>query len=63
MNKKNLYLIAGTLSGIVFVSSLLDAEPGAILGSIWLFRLGWLIMTASAFISYFNLKKSEKEAN
>jgi hypothetical protein len=59
--KKNLCLIAGILTGIVFISSLLDSEPGSLFGSIWLFRLGWLIMTISSFMTYRNMKKSEKE--
>jgi hypothetical protein len=60
--KKNLCLIAGILTGIVFISSLLDSEPGSLFGSIWLFRLGWLIMTISSFMTYRNIKKSEKES-
>ena len=63
MNKKNLYLLAGILTGIVFVSSLLDAEAGTLLGSIWLFRLGWLAMSVSSIMSYMKVKKSEKESN
>jgi len=60
--KKNLCLIAGILTGIVFISSLLDSEPGSLFGSIWLFRLGWLIMTISSFMTYRNIKKLEKES-
>ncbi len=60
--KKNLCLISGILTGIVFISSLLDSEPGSLFGSIWLFRLGWLIMTISSFMTYRNIKKSEKES-
>lgn len=63
MTKKNLYLIAGTLTGIVFISSLFDAEPGSLFGSIWLFRLGWLIMTISSFMSYYKIRRFEKNAN
>lgn len=63
MNKKNLYLIAGILTGIVFISSLLDSEPGSLFGSIWLFRLGWLVMTISSFMSYRKIKESEKASN
>jgi len=62
-NKKTLFLISGIITGIVFISSILDAQPGSIFGSIWLFRLGWLIMTISSFMSYYNIKKSEKESN
>lgn len=60
--KKNLCLISGILTGIVFISSLLDSEPGSLFGSIWLFRLGFLIMTISSFMTYRNVKKSEKES-
>lgn len=63
MKKKNLYLIAGILTGTVFISSILDAEPGSLFGSVWLFRLGWLVMTISSFWSYFSIKKSEKKPN
>jgi hypothetical protein len=58
-NKKILFLISGILTGIVFISSLLDSEPGSLLGSVWLFRIGWLIMSISSFLSYYNIKKSE----
>jgi len=59
MNKKILFLMSGILTLIVFISSLLDSEPGSLFGSIWLFRLGWLIMSVSSFISYYNIKKAE----
>ena len=62
-NKKTLFLISGILTGIVFISSIFDSEPGSLFGSIWLFRLGWLIMTVSSFASYYNIKKSEKESS
>lgn len=58
-NKKILFLLAGILTGIVFISSLLDSEPGSLIGSIWLFRIGWLVMSFSSFLSYYNIKKSE----
>ncbi len=60
-NKKTLFLISGMLAGIVFISAMIDTEPGSLLGSIWLFRFGWLAMSASAFISYYNLRKTEKK--
>lgn len=62
MKKKNLYLIAGTLTGIVFISSLLDPEPGSLFGSVWLFRLGWLLMSIPSFVNYFKIKKAEKNS-
>ena len=60
MNKKNLYLAAGILTGIVFISSLLDSESSTLFGSIWLYRLGWLIMSISSFMSYNKIKTPEK---
>ena len=63
MNKKNLFLISGILTGIVFINSLFDAESGSLFGSVWLFRLGWLIMSATALMNYFKIKKTEKESN
>lgn len=60
-NKKTLFLMAGILSGIVFISSMIDDAPGALLGSVWFFRFGWFIMSASAFFSYYNLRKAEKK--
>jgi len=59
-NKKTLFLISGILTGIAFISSIFDSEPCSLFGSIWLFRLGWLIMTVSSFASYYNIKMSEK---
>jgi len=61
MNKKKLYLIAGILTGIVFISALFDTEPRSLFGSIWLFRLGLLIMTLAAFMSYYKITQSEKK--
>jgi len=58
MIKKNLYLIAGILTAIVFISSLFDDDPGSLFGSIWLFRLGWLIMSIVAILNYFRIKKN-----
>ena len=55
--------MAGILTGIVFISSLLDPEPGSLFGSIWLFRLGWLIMAVSSFASYYSIVKSEKKSD
>lgn len=55
--------MSGILTGIVFISTILDAQPGSLFGSIWLFRLGWLILTISSFINYYNIKKTEKESN
>ena len=62
MNKKNLFLISGILTGIVFVSSLFDSESGSLFGSVWLFRLGFLLLTISSLYSYYSIKKSEKES-
>ncbi|MTI39204.1 hypothetical protein [Fulvivirga lutimaris] len=59
--KKNLYLIAGILTGLIFISSLLDSQPGSLFGSVWLFRLGWLIMAISSIMSYFKIRKGEKQ--
>ena len=61
MNKKNLSLIAGILTAVVFVSSLLDSESGTLFGSVWLFRLGWLIMAITSFTNYYKIKKSENQ--
>ena len=64
MNKKNLYLFAGILTAIVFVSHLFDSEPKRIFGisaSIWIVRLGWLAMSVSSFGNYFKLKKAENK--
>ncbi len=62
MNKKNLLLVSGILTSIVFISSLLDAEPGSLFGSIWIFRLGWLIMSVSSLWGYYNIKKTENKS-
>ncbi len=62
-SKKTLFLMSGILTGIVFISSILDSEPGSLFGSIWLFRLGWLIMAVSSFLSYYNIKKSERKSD
>ena len=63
MNKKTLFLITAILASIIFVSSLLDSDPGTLLGSVWIFRFGWLIMALAAFLNYNRLKKSEKKSD
>ncbi len=55
--------MSGILTGIVFISSILDSKPGSLFGSVWLFRIGWLIMTVSSFLNYYNIKKSEEKSN
>jgi|GEM_PF-2546651 len=60
-NKKTLFLMSGILTGIVFISSILDAVPGTLFGSIWFFRIAWLLMSVSAFLNYYNLRKTEKK--
>ena len=62
-NKKTLSIISGILIGIVFITSVSDSDPGSLFGSIWLFRLGWLLMTIASFASYYSITKSEKETN
>lgn len=62
-NKKILSLISGILTGIVFISSIFDSKPSSLFGSMWIFRLGWLLMTVSSFAIYYNIKKSEKESS
>ena len=62
-NKKTLFLISGISTGILFISSIFDSDPGSLFGSIWLFRLGWLAMTVSSFLGYYNIKKLEKKSN
>lgn len=61
-SKKTLYLISGILSIIIFIISMLDSEPGTLFGSIWLFRLGWLMLALSSFAAYYYLIKSEKDS-
>ncbi len=60
MNKKILFLITAILASIVFISSIFDADPGTLFGSVWGFRIGWFIMALAAFLNYNRLKKSEK---
>lgn len=64
MNKKNLFLIAGIASIIIFIGYLGESEPITIFGlsiNIWIVRLAWLLITISNFLNYFKIKKSEKE--
>lgn len=60
-NKKTLFLISGILTGILFISSIFEAVPGTLFGSIWFFRIAWLLMSASAFLNYYNIRKAEKK--
>ena len=63
MNKKVLFLITAILASIVFISSLFDSDPGTLLGSVLVFRIGWLIMALAAFLNYSRLKKNENKSN
>ena len=60
MKRKTLFLITGILTLVVLISSLFDSDPGTLFGSVWLFRLGWLIMSITAFINYFKIKNNDK---
>ncbi|NER16482.1 hypothetical protein [Spongiivirga citrea] len=61
MNRKNLHLVTGILTGIVFISALLDSDAGTLFGSIWLFRGAFLLISVASLLSYFKIKKSEKD--
>ena len=60
MTKKNLFLISGILTGIVFISSLFDSDPPSTFGSVWVFRIGMLLLSITSLTSYKKIKKSEK---
>ncbi len=64
MNNKNLFLIAGILTSLVFIGYLAESEPHKMFGyliNIWIVRAVWLIITVSNFTNYFKLKKAEKK--
>ena len=63
MSKKQLYLIASVLTGVVCISSFLDAEPPSTFGSPWIFRIGMLILSMTSLSAYFKIRKNEKEYN
>jgi hypothetical protein len=65
MKKKNIFLIAGILSLLVFVGFLSETEAKMLLGfsvSIWFYRIAWLLLTVSFLSTYFKMRKSEKNA-
>jgi hypothetical protein len=61
MFKKNLYLVSGILTGIVFVDSIFNSNSTTIFGSPWIFSIGMLMLTISSLGGYFKIKKSEKK--
>lgn len=66
MNNKNLYLIGGILSTLVFIGYLSESEPHEMFGysiNIWIVRLAWLIIAISNFSNYKKSKDSEKTAS
>ena len=63
MNRKNLFLIAGILTFLVFVGYLSEPGPHKLFGfsiNIWIVRLAWLLIAISNFVNYFRLKSKEK---
>lgn len=66
MNNKNLFLIVGILTSLVFIGYLGESEPHSLFGfsiNIWIVRLVWLIVAVSNFANYFKLKKAKKKQN
>jgi len=63
MNKKNLFLIAGILSILVFLGYLAEPGPIELLGAkinIWVIRVAWFLIAASNLVSYNKLKQEGK---
>lgn len=63
MNKKNLFLIAGILSFLVFVGYLSEPGPHNLFGfkiNIWIVRIAWLFIAISNFANYFKFKNTNK---
>jgi len=63
MKNKNLYLIVGILTLLVFIGFLSETGPKDFFGypiNIWVFRLAYLCMTIFFFNTYFKMKKLEK---
>lgn len=59
---KNIYLIAGILTLLVFIGYLSESEPHAIFGiniNIWIIRMAWLSMSISNFLNYYRLRKAK----
>ncbi len=63
MNRKNLFLIAGILTLIIFVGYLSEPGPHELFGfsiNIWIVRLAWLLIAILNFANYFKLKNPKK---
>lgn len=63
MNKKNLYLIAAILAGVVFFNSLTMTEAPKLFGSAILYKLAWFIMLVSNSMFYIKQKKAEEKTS
>lgn len=63
MSRKNLFLIAGIITLLVFVGYLSEPGPHQLLGysiNIWIVRLAWLLITILNFANYVKLKNEGK---
>lgn len=63
MSKKNLYLVAGILTAVVFIGYLGESGPKEMFGysvNIWIIRLAWLATTVGILGNYYQLRKAEK---
>ena len=63
MNNKNLFLIAGIITFLVFIGYLSEPGPHSMFGysiNIWIVRIAWLLIAISNFANYLKLKKVEK---
>jgi len=61
MNKNNLHLAAAILSLLVFIGFLGETDPKTLFGfsiNIWVYRVAWLVITASFFMRYFKARKT-----
>jgi hypothetical protein len=60
---KNLFLVAGILTLLVFIGYLSEPGPHVLFGysiNIWIVRIAWLLIAITNFASYFKLKKEGK---
>lgn len=63
MKNKNLSLILGIVSFLVFIGYLSESEPHSIFGlsiNIWIIRLIWLAVALVNISNYIKLKKENK---
>lgn len=64
MKRKNLQLAIAILALLIFIGFMTETGPKSFFGimlNIWVYRVAWLLISASFFMNYLKERKLEEE--